>query len=227
MFLGDWFEGYYEFHLSSREIPGLSVWGEWDIPFHLSRETAYLVYHQAAKLLTRCYNPETTEHISSWNHAAGDFVVKGRGKEIEVRLITVRRYGPLLRMTNADSDPSRQSDQALAALLLFFLGISLRMRLDRLEGIGEVGWADDTALIATWSGFLEGLSETCFPVLFLPDPVSQLKAYLAAYSPEDLYELGEGVASSLGFVPEEKAVVEQHLASHVAALCDTISRIGF
>jgi hypothetical protein len=227
MFLGEWFEEFYEFHLSSREKAGLSVWGAGDRPHHFSQEAAYLVYYQAAKILTQYYNLETTAHISSWHHAAGDFVVRCRGKKIDVRLITVRRYAPLLRIPEGALDLSGQREQTLGALLLFLLGLSIRMRLDRLDGIGAVGWADETALIATWGGFLEGLSATCFPAAVLPDPAAQFREHLAAYSPEEIYMLGERVAASLGCMPEEKSVVESHLVSHMAALCETIARIGF
>ena len=31
------------------------------------------------------------------------------------------------------------------------------MRLDRLDGGGEIAWAEDDCLDSTWKGFLEGL----------------------------------------------------------------------
>lgn len=227
MFLGEWFREFYEFHLSSRDRAGLRVWGGGDEAFRLSPEEAFLVYHQAAKILTRYYDPETTAHISSWRHAAGDFVVRRREGGVDVRLITVRSYAPLLRIPEGDPGPAERVERAMGALLLFLLGLSVRMRLDRLDGIGAVGWADETALMATWTGFLEGLSEGFFPASFLPDPRAQFQEHLATYSPEDVYALGGRVAASIGLVPEEKAVVETYLAAHMAALCETIGRIGF
>lgn len=227
MFLGEWFEGYHEFHLSGRDPGRLCVWGEQDLPFLLFPEQAVLLYHQASKILTRYYNPVTTEHVSRWHHAAGDFVVQCLKNEVNVRLITVRHYGSLLKMDEGADDPAYRSEQALAALLLFLIDLSIRMRLDRLDGIGDMAWADDTAVVGTWSGFLEGLSGNCFPTALLPDPITQFRDHLSMYSPEDIHELAEAVAASLAMGPAEKAVIVKHLPSHVETLMETISRIGF
>lgn len=227
MFLGEWFEGFHEFHLSTGDSPGVCVWGEQDIPIPLSTEAAYLLYHQAASILTRYYNPATTEQIACWHHASGDFVVQCRENRVDARLITVRHYGPLLNSDDAPNDPARQSEQALSALLLFLIGLSIRMRLDRLEGIGDMAWADDTAVIGTWTGFLEGLSNCCFPAPFLPDPVHQFKRHLAGYGETDFRDLIETMATALPVGPAEKAMIETHLPSHMETLFETICRIGF
>lgn len=227
MFLGEWFEEYYEFHLSARNPGRLCVWGEQDLPFLLSPEQAVLLYHQASKILTRYFNPITTEHISRWHHAGGDFVVHNLKNEINVRLITVRQYSPLLQMDEGVNDPTHQSEQALAALLLFLIGLSIRMRLDRLEGIGEMAWADDTAVVGTWSGFLEGLSGNCFPTALLPEPIVQFEDHLSTYRPEDIVEIAQTMAAILPTGPEEKALIEKHLRHHVESLIETISRMGF
>ena len=226
MFLGEWFEGYYEFHLSSRGSRGLCMWEE-EAPSLLSREAAYLIYHQAAKILTSYYNTATTEHISHWHHASGDFVVQCRGNQVNVRLITVRQYGPLLKVDDMTHDPVFPNEKALAALLLFLIGLSIRMRLDRREGTGAFAWAEEEAVVATWNGFLEGLSENRTPAAYLPDPLPQFQRHLATYSPADLRDLAETLVVALPVGPKEKAVIEKHLDSHVAALLDTISRVGF
>jgi len=227
MFLGEWFEEYHEFHLSAHDPKGLVVWGEQDLPASLSNEAAYIIYHQAASILTRYYNPETTEHISRWHHAAGDFVARCRGSRVDVRLITVRQYGPLLKMDEIPDKPASQSEQVLAALLIFLMGLSIRMRIDRLDGIGEMAWADDIAVIGTWSGFLEGLSNSYFHSPFLPDPARQFESHLATYGPSDIHDLAKTMAARLPMTPSEKAVVDRHLFSHVETLLETISSIGF
>lgn len=227
MFLGEWFDGYHEFHLSERHPQGVSVWGERDVPTPLSREAAYLLYHQAAGILTRYYNPVTTEHVSRWHHAAGDFVVRCRNNGVDVRLITVRHYSPLLKMQDAPEGSPAQIEQALAGLLLFLIGLSILMRLDRLEGIGDTGWADETAILGTWSGFLEGLASSCFPAAFLPDPVRQFERHLATYCLEDVRELSNNMAASLPVRAAEKEMIKKCLPSHIEVLLETISRIGF
>ena len=228
IFLGEWFEGYHEFHLSRRPSDGaqtLCAWGENDIPYYLTPEEACLLYHQAAMILTLYFNTASTEHISHWHHAGGDFVIKRGPHQLKVKLITVRQYAPLLRMDKIARDPGQNDDQAMAALMLFFLTLSIRMRLDRLDGIGDVAWADDTAVIGTWTGFLEGLSGGCFPSL--SDPVAQFERHLSIYSISDLYDLAETLAASLSISSAERAVVESNFDRHMEALCDTIGRIGF
>ena len=52
MFLGEWFEGYHEFHLSRGPLNGaqtLCVWGKNDIPYYLTSEEACLLYLPGGK----------------------------------------------------------------------------------------------------------------------------------------------------------------------------------
>ena len=65
----------------------------------------------------------------------------------------------------------------LQALLIFFLNLSIRMRLDRYDGVGDIVWADGLVVQSTLDGFFEGLAlkpsvasmpdsiDKCFPVL--------------------------------------------------------------
>ncbi len=228
MFLGEWFEGYHEFHLSRGPLNGaqtLCVWGKNDIPYYLTSEEACLLYSQAARILTLYFNMATTEQISHWHHAGGDFVVKREPDQLKVKLITVRQYGPLLRMDKIGREPGQKDEQAMAALMLFFLTLSIRMRLDRLDGIGHVAWADDIAVIGIWTGFLEGLSGSYFP--FQSDTVAQFERHLSTYSISGLHDLAEALVATLSVSSAERAVVETNIGRHMEVLCDTISRIGF
>lgn len=79
---------------------------------------------------------------------------KGEGyfqDKIDVRLTTARRYEPL--MVLKDKDPVNP----FLGLFYFFLNITTKMHLDKLDGLGEVVWADDTCLEAAVKGFLEAL----------------------------------------------------------------------
>jgi hypothetical protein len=152
MFLADWFKGYYEFHLSIDENHGFQKLVVWDaVKGHqvLSPLQARQVYRQAAKMMTLYYDIETFEQIYPWHHAAGDFVVKTQDKSLDVRLVTARQYAPMLERCEGVS--------VHEALLFFLLNLSVRMRLDRLDGVGIVAWADDDCVEATVGGFIEGL----------------------------------------------------------------------
>jgi hypothetical protein len=158
----EWFEGYHEFHICKDEEgkQRLKLW-DFDSGYkYLSSEQGFELYKQASKILTLYYDFKDFSQIYPWHHAAGDFVVKippyppfpkgGQGG-LDVRLTTVRRYKPLIVLK--DKDPVNP----FLGLFYFFLNITLRMRLDKLDGLGEVVWADDTCLEATITGFLEAL----------------------------------------------------------------------
>lgn len=155
MFLGEWFEGFHEFHLSRHPAAadvGLKVWDAAGGDYFLPPTQAPALYRQAAKILTTYYNLETSEQIFAWHHAAGDFVVRSRGGGPELKLVTVRRYAPLF----PDLEP--EAGTLFEALLLFTLNLSVRMRLDRYDGVGDVAWAPEASVAATLEGVLQGLA---------------------------------------------------------------------
>ncbi|MDY6837336.1 MAG: hypothetical protein SWH78_05100 [Thermodesulfobacteriota bacterium] len=152
MFLADWFEGYHEFHLSMDKATGSQRLVMWDADKgnpSLSRQQAWELYRQGAMILTLYYDIETFEQIFPWHHAAGDFVVRAEDDGLDMKLVTARQYGPMV-------DPC-QGVSAYEALLLFLLNLSMRMRLDRLDGVGAVAWADSECVGAIVKGFVDGL----------------------------------------------------------------------
>jgi hypothetical protein len=68
---------------------------------------------------------------------------------MDVKLVTARQYAAMLEPAEGVS--------VHEALLFFLLNLTLRMRLDRLDGVGAVAWADDESMDATLEGFVEGL----------------------------------------------------------------------
>jgi hypothetical protein len=154
MFSGQWFDYYHEFHLSqdSDSSMGLAVWDTDKGNYFLSENQALSLYQQAAKILTLYYNPDTFEQIFPWHHAAGDFVVKcDDAHRIDVKLITVRQY--ISPMECEENDP----EAVMGGLLAFLINLSIRMRLDRADGVGDILWADDIALTGTIKGFSDAL----------------------------------------------------------------------
>jgi len=152
--LGEWLEGYHEFHLSldsKDQGQKIIVW-DYDNGYrYLSGRQSYKLYRLASKILTLYYDKDTFHQISLWHHAAGDFIVRIEDENIDLKLITVRRYEPMISLaTNEESDK-------IAALLHFFLHLSIRMRIDRLDGVGDVAWADNFCLDAVMKGFYEAL----------------------------------------------------------------------
>jgi hypothetical protein len=151
--LEDWFDDYHEFHLSV-DNTGKQKIKLWDFNKgykYLSSEEGFEIYKQASKILTSYYDIKDFSQILGWHHAAGDFVAKIEDRKVDVRLTTARQYEPFIGFTDSNVlNP-------ILALLYFFLNLSLKMRMDKLDGTGEVAWADDICLEATFTGFFEAM----------------------------------------------------------------------
>jgi len=155
MYVAEWLRGYHEFHLHLDQQQGCYRLLLWDLDRgsrYLSRAQCLDLYRQAARILTAYYDWNTFRQVYPWHHAAGDFVLKEEGGEVEVRLITIRDYGPVV-----DFSTGKRAGRLLA-LILFFLHLTIQNRLDRLDGVGDVVWAADYCLEAVVAGFFEGLA---------------------------------------------------------------------
>ncbi|MGD8290307.1 MAG: hypothetical protein PVF37_01300 [Desulfobacterales bacterium] len=221
MFLGYWFEGYHEFHISRdptvRENK-IRVWNNDRHPCYLSYLQSADLYRQAARILTYYYKVESFEQIFSWHHGAGDFVVKIDPIGLDVKLISVRSYAPLFADLVDSANKEMDPELILQALLIFFLNLSIRMRLDRYDGVGEIVWSDRVAVKSTLDGFFEGLGLKP-PIDSLPDSIETcFRYYLSVCTREDLYELGKVVMNTFNRRAPELQVVKQHLSNHVEEL---------
>jgi hypothetical protein len=215
MFLADWFEGYHEFHLSidpQTGGQGMVVWDTSTEPFFLSDRQQGTVYRRVAFSLTRAFNPYTTEQVYPWHHASGDFVLRTSGESLDIRLITVRQYAPTMGDGAGDLDPEAR----LTALLVFFLNLTIRNRLDRLDGTGPPAWADADAVPETINGFFDALDE---------DQSAEFILFLKCYSCKELMELLILVADRYRLMPMEEDLIHGYLASHGALLHEALQRV--
>ena len=230
LFLGEWFRAYNEFHLARDPADGrlkLLVWDAVHGNFFLEADQSKALYYQAAKILTGYYNPITFEQIDSWHHAAGDFVVKREGSGVDVKLITVREYRPLFVADGGGESLPTDIGTILGALLAFFLNLTIRMRLDRLDGVGEVVWAHNMALEPTLQGILDALA--------LKPRVSQSAAplddlfcrYLVTCSRTDLLDLSRAIVQKMNRQAPDIGVVKKHLEQHASDLYDVIQHFDY
>jgi len=226
MFLGEWFEGFNEFHISTDKTDGkqkVLVWDPVHGDFFLSSDQAKELYSQAAMILTCYYDIETFEHISLWHHAAGDFVVKLQDGKIDLRLITVRRYAPMFGEIEAQEEASA-SQLMLEALLVFFLNLTLRMRLDRLDGIGDMTWADNVAVEGALDGFFRGLAMKAEDGI-IPEPfVGFFQHYLSRCTQADLLDLSVSITNKFNPLAAEIAVINENLKAHTTVLFSAIQK---
>lgn len=212
MFIGEWLDGYHEFHLSAGTEKDSQVMTLWDLGEGyqvLSTPETLEIYRQAAQILTFYYDTKTFREVSPWHHASGDFVAGRFDGTIDVKLITVRQYEA--RTVFLESSP----DSRFKALLIFFANLTVRMRLDRLDGVGSVAWAGEHCVGATIQGFFNGLKRkvaegTC-DQQFLEDFLVLLKRM----SPGDLAEIFKLVTQAYDPDAPDVPVILEHLVNHI------------
>jgi hypothetical protein len=221
MFLGEWFEGYHEFHMSidpADQKPQILVWDDALGSFFLSRGQMQRLYAEAAKILTCYYNLESFEQISAWHHGAGDFVIKIENDKLRLKLITIRQYAVMFESQNDAQTEQSAPQLILQALLVFFLNLSLRMRLDRLDGAGEMMWSDDAAVEATLIGFLEALSMKP-DIAALPDSaLACFIAYLSSCTKKDLLDLSQAIVNRFNPKMPELPLIKKNISEHIETL---------
>lgn len=209
MFLADWFVNYHEFHLSIDPRDGAQkviIWDNHREPSFLPRKFIKDVYYQAAYLLTRAYDPGTTRQIYPWHHASGDFVLRHGTDGLRLKLISVRQYAPTLEV---EDGRRLDAETRMMAAMVFFSNLTLRNRIDRLDGTGEMAWAEDAAVGATVAGFKQAMNASS---------LAQLTPLLLSYDEDDWVALLQTVGVRYRLMPAEDTLLERHLGAHAACL---------
>ncbi len=221
MFLGQWLEGFSEFHLTvdpASGDQGVVVWDAHKGHWMLTQSQIRQVLSQAACILAYAYNPLTFYSILNWHHAAGDFVIGTAADGPAVGLITVRNYAPFVKAELTDVTAM------LDTLLVFLVGTSLRLRLDRLDGTGPVACYPPDVVPAIWQGFSQGI-QMAAPLHDLPDDFDQtVRQYMALHSVEDLTEVATAIIDQYPSASDENVHLRAEVQDHVAALCQAIGR---
>ena len=227
MFLAEWLEGFDEFHISQDKTESknkIVVWDSIRGNFFLSAEQTKALYRQAATILTCYYNLETGEQIFPWHHAAGDFVINViDNNTVELKLVTVRNYAPLFENATL-SNQETGAGLITVALLIFFLNLSIRMRLDRIDGTGDIVWSDNIAVEATLEGFLQGLRLQAQRDLFSNLREEYLKKWLLLCSKTDLFDLLQTILSRYNPKAPEIPIIQENLKEHAVVLHHAMNR---
>jgi len=113
----------------------------------------------------------------------------------------------------------------LEGMLVFFLNLSIRNRLDRLDGVGEIVWSDNIAVEGTLKGFLKGLSKISSKNL-IPDALAtDFINYISCFTKTDLLELCNSIVNTYNPMAPEISVIRQNLKNHVDILFSTIKNL--
>jgi hypothetical protein len=228
MFLGEWFEEFNEFHMSfdpDDKKYKIIVWDHEHGNFFLTTQQTIDLYRQASKILTCYYNIETFEQIFSWHHGAGDFVLRCKKDDVELKLVTVRQYRSMYENNIVSESIESDSEWILEALLVFFFNMAIKMRIDRLDGVGEIVWSDDVALKGILKGFFEGLAlKPLFSVF--SEPLDHcFREHLLSCRREDFFDLNRAIVCTYPSQAPEVPVIRQHLGKHVEDLYNAVRQL--
>jgi hypothetical protein len=228
MFLGEWFEGFNEFHISydpDDKRYKIVVWDHGHGNFFLTPHQTMELYRQAAKILTYYYNVETFEQIFSWHHAAGDFVLTCQKGDIELMLVTVRQYRSMYKNNIASESKEPDPELILEALLVFFLNMAIKMRIDRLDGVGDIVWSDDVAIKGILEGFFEALALKPLFSMFSEPLDHCFRQHLLSCRRTDFFDLNYAIVHTYPLNAPEISVIQQHLEKHVEDLYNSIRQL--
>jgi hypothetical protein len=214
-FLGEWFEDYTEFHVTvGRDERQIVIWESDGNCCYLPEKTVLSIYREAARILTLYYNIETFEQIFPWHHAAGDFIVKQADGQFHVRLITVRGYSSLTEFGPNEAD---RKSHILPSLLIFFFNLTLRMRLDRLDGTGKAVMLGDEVIRATTDGFLDALDEKSKNYDYGNLKLSFI-AFVKGWSLDQILDIMVTIIESGDMNPMENRLIMENLEIHCRVL---------
>lgn len=222
LMLSEWFEDYHEWHFSMDEADNRQKICIWDLENghrYASEEEAFEIFRQASRILTLYYDAHTFKQITPWGHPAGDFVVKTGDDGIHVKLTTARDYRSIMGFFSKDAV------HPTIARVYFFLNLTVRMRLDRVNGVGETVWAGDFSLHAATEGFFEALRILAGKEMLTSGEIQKFLTLLQSLDEDELERLFKPL---LAFYqedsPAELHVIHAHLKSHVGSLCQTLRR---
>jgi len=215
MFVAKWFRNFHEFHLHRDDASGSNRMLLWDLDRgsrYLSQKQCLELYRQIARILTLYYDYNNFRQIYPWHHAAGDFVLKEEQGKVDVRLITIRDYGAVVDFT------SRKKAAKLLGLILFFLHLTIQMRIDRLDGVGQVVWAEDLCLEGTVAGFFVGLGQGKKQSRKDIPRAQELRDLFRRFSRDEWLQLLVEMLGSYKFSQEELSLIRDRCDAHIGCL---------
>jgi len=214
--LEEWFAEYHEFHISVAETGEqlIKLWEFGSGYKYLTREQSFEIYRQISEILTLYYDMDDFCQIYPWHHAAGDFIARVDANGIDVRLTTARQYDPYMVFQE------KEQINPVFALFYFLLNLTIKMRLDKLDGVDDTLWAEDFCLEASVKGFLDGLKlkEELKHYFSSEDEFFDL---LKSFSPEDL-KIAHGPLIDLYRGTADYQVITANFDRHVKTLYATL-----
>jgi hypothetical protein len=220
--LGEWLEGYNEWHESEDPETGDRAVHLWDYTNgfrYLTDDEIYEILRQAAFILTCYYDQKSFRQIYPWHHGAGDFIVKTVQGQVAVKLITARQYEPLVHF-----EEPHENDK-LIATIHFLLNLVLRMRFDRLDGVIEPVWLKPIAVHAAVAGFFDCLSSLQGDPRHIIGPAAEFLSIMQSFDSREIIEMYDSLLEIYADEDQDDFnLIKEELADHAAELHQTLQR---
>ncbi len=219
MTLSEWLEDYHEWHLALKKEGGeqIQVWDNRSGSYYLDPKQEAQLFYKTSLVLSEYFEPISSRQIYPWHHAAGDFIVKKTDNNIDVRLITVRNYQALFEIT-AEHEAS-----PLVSYIMFFVHLTIRMRLDRMHGVDQMVWLGAQVVEAVVNGFVDACYQKKGKAKVLSD---SLLAVLPTFGPDEL----ETVCQHLLELYKEESIQDYqlicaNLEEHLHVVAGEVKRV--
>jgi len=216
MVLGEWLDGYHEWHATEAPEAGKQKVQLWDYEKgsrFLADTESFELLRQAAYILTCFYDQASFCQIYPWHHGAGDFIVRPEPGALSVKLITARQYAPLVYF-----DGEEEADRLVAAIH-FLLNLGLRIRMDRFDGVGAPAWLDEFAVQAAVAGFFAGLGAAATTNRLRIGPVADFLEIMQSFDARELVDMyGSLLQIYADEDPDDFHLIQARLPGHAAEL---------
>ena len=216
MVAGEWLAGYHEWHATLDPAAGQQRIRLWDYENgfrFLSDAESHALLRLASCILTCSYDQSSYCQIYPWHHGAGDFVVNPGPGALSVKLVTARQYGPLVHFEGAEP-----ADRLVAAIH-FLLNLCLRIRLDRIDGVGEPAWLDAFAVHAAVEGFFSGLQAALQAKRLMIGPAADFLDIMRSFDPQELYGMYDSLLAIYAEEDEDDfRLIQEKLPAHTEEL---------
>ena len=112
------------------------------------------------------------------------------------------------------------------SLLLFFLQLTIQMRLDRLDGVGEVVWAEDYCLEGVVAGFFEGVALWEAKTRSGVPSEGEIRGLLRSFARDEWLDLMEECLETYEFSSEESSLIHEYGDAHLDKLHQVLATLG-
>jgi hypothetical protein len=103
--------------------------------------------------------------------------------------------------------------------------MAIKMRIDRLDGVGGIVWSDDLALKGILKGFFEALAIKTEISVFTEPLNDCFRQHLLSCRRADFFDLNHAIVQTYPPLAPEIPVIRQHLEQHIEDLYNSIRQL--